>query len=345
MGKLVSAAVLGAIAFSVLLASALLRSQRPGPIVSLLRFAGLGLGALALALAVGSTMVVIDPGEVGVRHAFGYVDPTPLLPGIRVVPPWSSIERYSTREEQWPTRSDQIEQIAALSSEQMGTTVEVSIRWQIDPQQSPKIFTEIGDEEQIRGAVRNAIRKGVRDGMVQYSINDIAKRTRIAQTMEALVDSALVTQPRAGGPPFRIATVTAFFLRDLQPPAQVVQAINNKIAQEQQVAARAGLTTDDAARREERPRGLLGRHARTLAAASPEMSVTTGGSPPSVETEEETIVQMTERVIAQVAAEGRAVLVGRGAQAVLATRANALHVYVIAPKPFRRKIAIERLGT
>ena len=74
------------------------------------------------------------------------------------------------------------------------------------------------------------------------------------------------------------------------------------------------------------------------------MSVTTGGSPPSVETEEETIVQMTERVIAQVAAEGRAVLVGRGAQAVLATRANALHVYVVAPKPFRRNIAIERLG-
>lgn len=74
------------------------------------------------------------------------------------------------------------------------------------------------------------------------------------------------------------------------------------------------------------------------------MSVTTGGSPPSVETEEETIVKTTERVIAQVAAEGRVVLVGRGAQAVLASRPNALHVYVIASKAFRRKIAIERLG-
>ena len=30
--------------------------------------------------------------------------------------------------------------------------------------------------------------------------------------------------------------MTAFFLRDLQPPPQVVQAINNKIAQEQQIA-------------------------------------------------------------------------------------------------------------
>ena len=83
--------------------------------------------------------------------------------------------------------------------------------------------------------MRNAVRKGVRDGMVQFSINDIAQRTRIATTMEDLVDSALITQPRGGGGPFRIAEVTAFFLRDLQPPAQVVQAINNKIAQEQQI--------------------------------------------------------------------------------------------------------------
>src|SRR5437867_7473412 len=53
---------------------------------------------------------------------------------------------------------------------------------------------------------------------------------------------------------------------------------------------------------------------------------------------------MTERVIAEAAAEGRVVLVGRGAQAVLATRPNALHVYVIASTPFRKKVAVERLG-
>ncbi len=235
MGKLVAAAVLLVIAFSILLAAATVRSQRPGPIANLLRLAGLGVAAAALLLALGSGMVVIDPGEVGVRHAFGYVDPAPLLAGIRLVVPWSVIERYSTREEQWPTHGEQIEAIEALSSEQMGMHVEVSIRWQIDPMQSPKIFTEIGNEDQIRGAVLNAIRKGVRDGMVQYSINDISKRTQIANTMEGLVDSALVTRPRAGGGNFRIATVTAFFLRDLQPPPQVVQAINNKIAQEQQI--------------------------------------------------------------------------------------------------------------
>jgi regulator of protease activity HflC (stomatin/prohibitin superfamily) len=49
------------------------------------------------------------------------------------------------------------------------------------------------------------------------------------------VDTALVTLPRAGTEGFRIASVTAFFLRNLEPPQQVVQAINNKIAQEQQI--------------------------------------------------------------------------------------------------------------
>ena len=111
-----------------------------------------------------------------------------------------------------------------------------------------------------------------------------------------------------------------------------------------QVARLAGLSTDEVARREERAPGLLERLARTLAVASPEMFITTGETAVPVETEEETLVQMTERVIAEASAEGRVVLVGRGAQAVLATRPNALHVYVIASKPFRRQVAIERLG-
>lgn len=191
------------------------------------------IGAIVLA---SSSVVVIDAGQVGVRHAFGEVDPNPLLPGVRFVTPWSNIERFSTREEQFPARSDQSEQISALSSEQMGMQVDVAVRWQIDPMQAPGIFRELGGQEQIENVVLNAIRNGVRDGMVQYSINDIAERNRIAGTMSAEVDSALVTQPRVGTERFRIATVTAFFLRDLQPPPQVVQAINNKIAQEQQIA-------------------------------------------------------------------------------------------------------------
>ena len=111
-----------------------------------------------------------------------------------------------------------------------------------------------------------------------------------------------------------------------------------------QVARLAGLSTEEVARREERAPGLLERLARTLAVGSPEMFITTTAAPPQVEVDEAAIVKVTERVIAEAAAEGRVVLVGRGAQAVLANRENALHVYVIASKPWRRKLAVERLG-
>ena len=179
--------------------------------------------------------MVIDAGQVGVRHAFGKVDPLPLYSGVRFVPPWSSVEKYSTREEQWPTQRRGAETMDALSNEQMSMKVDAAVRWQIDPAQAPKIFTELGTEEQIKNVVVNAIRKGVRDGMVQFSINDISKRNAIANAMEFQVDSALLTRPRVGGEPFRIAKITAFYLRNLEPPEQVVAAINNKIAADQQI--------------------------------------------------------------------------------------------------------------
>lgn len=232
MGKLVFGGILVVLGIVFIGVSAAMKEQKGAPVLRTLGIIGATLG---IGVAVTALMVVIDPGTVGVRHAFGYVDPHPLLPGIRMVPPWSEIERYSTREEQFPETGDQRETMDALSSEQMAMQVDAGLRWQIDPAQAPRIFTEIGSESQIHSAVRNAIRSGVRDGMVRFSINDISKREAISRTMENLVDSALTTRPRAGGPPFRIAQVTEFYLRNLEPPASVVAAINNKITQEQQI--------------------------------------------------------------------------------------------------------------
>ncbi len=219
MGSLMLGGAILVAAFLLFTAAAGRRSSgTPSASATLLRTGGWLLTVVGAIILVSSSVIVIDAGQVGVRHAFGEVDETPLLPGVRFVTPWSNIERFSSREEQFPARSDEAEQISALSSEQMGMQVDVAVRWQIDPMQAPHIFRELGAQEQIKNVVLNAIRNGVRDGMVQFSINDIHQRNRIASTMSGEVDSALVTTPRAGGERFRIATVTAFFLRDLQPP-------------------------------------------------------------------------------------------------------------------------------
>lgn len=117
--------------------------------------------------------------------------------------------------------------------------------------------------------------------------------------------------------------------------------IDNEFVDE--VARRAGLPATEVARREERTPGLLERVARTLAIASPELFIS-GPSVPQVERDEATIVKITERIILEAAGEGRVVLVGRGAQAVLAQHPDALHVFVVASREWREQLAVERLS-
>jgi len=117
--------------------------------------------------------------------------------------------------------------------------------------------------------------------------------------------------------------------------------IDNEFVDE--VARRAGLPAAEVAQREERAPGVLERLARTLAVASPELFIT-DPSVPQVERDEATILRITQRIIHEAAAEGHVVLVGRGAQAILAQHPDALHVYVVASRPWRLKLAVERLG-
>lgn len=110
------------------------------------------------------------------------------------------------------------------------------------------------------------------------------------------------------------------------------------------VAKKAGVPVETVAAHDERAPSAMQRLIRALAASSPEEFVPAGQEP--VEPTEEHLVRVTERVIAEAAQHGRAVLVGRGAQAVLARARpeEALHVYVVAPLEQRISEVMKRLG-
>jgi cytidylate kinase len=120
------------------------------------------------------------------------------------------------------------------------------------------------------------------------------------------------------------------------------RVVDNELVEE--VAARAGLPREDVAEREERLPGFAERLARTLASSTPELfaAPAPGGTVPKLQ--EEDLVRITETVVAEVAARGRVVLVGRAAPAVLAREDNSLHVKLVAPRPYRIQAAAERLG-
>lgn len=109
------------------------------------------------------------------------------------------------------------------------------------------------------------------------------------------------------------------------------------------VATRAGLPVETVAAQEERAPSLMERLVRTFATASPEVFVPAGST--EQEPTEEQIVQVTARIIAEAAQHGRVVLVGRGAQAVLASAGpdEALHAWVVAPRPARLTTLMARL--
>jgi cytidylate kinase len=120
------------------------------------------------------------------------------------------------------------------------------------------------------------------------------------------------------------------------------RVVDNELVE--RVAARAGLTPEAVAEREERVPTFIERLARTLVAATPELLVPAeaGGSASSLP--EEDLVRITKLVVEEAAAEGKVVLVGRAAPAVLAGTHDAIHVKVVAPREWRIRAAAERLG-
>lgn len=203
-----------------------------GPSVGLRGRAGvigyltMGLGLL---LAVMSSVVLISVGEVGVKHFLGSVDPDPLTQGIHLVNPLASIEKMSIREQAFPVDGS-VERIEAQTSEQLNVNLEISVLFRIDGNNGPDLFQRIGTEDQIKNRiVLNAVRNGIRDAVATQSINQIfsPNRREISARMKQEV------QVKAGD---RIEVLDVF-VRDVQAPDRVREAIEVRLEREQQVSA------------------------------------------------------------------------------------------------------------
>ncbi len=190
---------------------------------------GVGLMLGGVALAGINTVVIINVGEVGVKHFLGQVDEVPMGEGIHVINPLASVEIMSIREQSFPAGGG-VERIEAQTSEQMNIQLEVSLLYRIDPARAPDLYARIGSEDLIKQSiVMNAIRNGVRDAVASKSINQIFSPDR-AQVATDMRDAI---QAKAGD---RIVVVQVF-LRDVQAPATVREAIEIVVQREQQVAA------------------------------------------------------------------------------------------------------------
>lgn len=182
-----------------------------------------------LVVAALSSVVVVSVGEVGVVHFLGRVSPSPLVQGVHLVNPLASVEKMSIREQAFPPDGG-VERIEAQTSEQLNVNLEISVLFRIDGANGPDLFQRIGTEDQIKSRiVLNAVRNGIRDAVATQSINQIfsPNRREIAGRMREEV------QVKAGD---RIE-VLEVFVRDVQAPDRVREAIEVRLEREQQVSA------------------------------------------------------------------------------------------------------------
>jgi cytidylate kinase len=108
------------------------------------------------------------------------------------------------------------------------------------------------------------------------------------------------------------------------------------------VAARLGMTPAEVSAREERLPTLGERFASAMSLAAPEALIT--GEYAAIPPSEERIVEVTQRVMEDAVQAGPAVIVGRGAQCLLAQRSDALHVFCYAPLESLIEYAMKTLG-
>jgi regulator of protease activity HflC (stomatin/prohibitin superfamily) len=218
------------LAIFTIIAGGLIRlfSTTTGRNPGMTRLISYGVMTAGVALLAMNSVILIDVGEVGVEHFLGSVNQRPHAQGVHVVNPLASIEKMSVREQSFP-QGGTVERIEAQTSEQLNVTLEVSVLYQIEPSRTPTLFQELGTERQITAAiVLNSVRNGVRDAVATRSINEIFSpdRAELSDNIEAAIQASAED---------RINVVQAF-VRDIQAPEGVRQAIEERQQREQQVA-------------------------------------------------------------------------------------------------------------
>lgn len=138
---------------------------------------------------------------------------------------------YPRREIQYPVRSES-ERLTALTSDQLTIAIDAAYRYRIVPDSTLSLYLQVGDVEDVHTFVYNTYRSAARDAVANIAAADILSRERAGIGGQIREIMAARLEPRG-------IVITDFFVRDIEPPPSIRQAIEQKLAREQQVQAEA----------------------------------------------------------------------------------------------------------
>jgi regulator of protease activity HflC (stomatin/prohibitin superfamily) len=187
---------------------------------------------LAILFLILSMVRMVGPGQVGVQVLFGDVRERTLPSGLHLVIPLVSIERMSVRTQAYTMSiapgEGQIkgdDAIMALTAEGLSVALDVTIWFHLIADDAAAVYRDIGPNY-IDKIVRPAIRTSIRNAAVHYNATDIYSVKRTQVTNDIFTDLAVSFTGKG-------VVCEKVLLRNVDLPAKVKDAIDDKIAAEQ----------------------------------------------------------------------------------------------------------------
>ncbi|MGK7313277.1 MAG: prohibitin family protein [Candidatus Longimicrobiales bacterium M2_2A_002] len=188
---------------------------------------------LVLLVSLGTTACTrVDSYEVAVKKnaVTGAVSDEIYEQGLyhAIFRDWTT---YPRREVQFPVQG-QSERLTALTSDQLTIAIDAAYRYRLVPDSVLDLYLTVGSMPDVHNFVYNTYRSATRDAVANIAAADIlsTERAGIGEQIQTIMENRLT--PRG-------IEITDFFVRDIEPPPSIREAIEQKLAREQQVQAEA----------------------------------------------------------------------------------------------------------
>lgn len=199
-------------------------------------------GVLAL---IASGFTQIGAGQVGVSSLFGAVDKEPLAQGLHLINPLKSVTQMSTRTEAITVhagpggrKAADGESVDAISADGMRMPLDATVYYRLSSSDAPWVYQHLGPDfaEKI---VIPATRTAVREALARFTAQEAysTKRDQLTLLMQDILRRhvrALLDDYDYKG---QAVVVQQVLLRNIGIPDQVRDAIEKKLAAEQQALA------------------------------------------------------------------------------------------------------------
>lgn len=134
---------------------------------------------------------------------------------------------YSLAQQQHP-REERAERVKVLSKDNLPITVEAAYTWEINPDSVRYLRLNHGSMSRVDELTYKAFRASLRDAGAQFNAVEILSLGREALSERVREQMNNVLNPEG-------VRVPLFFVRDIDPPKRLSQAIQEKLAAEQEV--------------------------------------------------------------------------------------------------------------